>query len=129
VIEGADTDSDTPDELSAAGASDRPVVAAREIRPPLRRWAAERLVRADPGMWGAMVARARELDSKNGPAVLRGVLDAIETLPEPARKLILTQCAAWPQRDVRKAACELSSPVTNPANPVPSCAWPQNGNP
>ena len=64
-------------------------LSAREIRPPLRRWAAERLVRADPGIWGAMVVRARELDSKNGAAVTRGVLDAIDTLPEPARKLIL----------------------------------------
>jgi hypothetical protein len=118
VIEGADTKPDEPDELSAAGASDGPVVAPREIRPPLRRWAAERLVRADPGNWGAMVVRARELDSKNGPAVLRGVLDAIATLPEPARKLILTLCADWPQRDVRNAASELSSPVTNPANPA-----------
>jgi hypothetical protein len=118
VIEGADTEPDAPDEGSAAEESDRPVVAAREIRPPVRRWAAERLVRADPAMWGAMVARARELDSKNGPAVLRGVLDAIDTLPEPARKLILTLCADWPNHDVRKAARELSYPVTNPANPT-----------
>ena len=118
VIEGADTEPDEPDEVSATEASDGPVVAAREIRPPLRRWAAERLVRADPAMWGAMVARARELDSKNGPAVLRGVLDAIDTLPEPARKLILTLCADWPQHGVRRAARELSSPVTNRANPA-----------
>jgi hypothetical protein len=118
VIEGADTEPDEPDEVSATEASDGPVVAAREIRPPLRRWAAERLVRADPGVWGATVARARELDSKNGAAVMRGVLDAIAVLPEPARKLIVALCADWPQHDVRKAARELSSPATNPAHPA-----------
>ena len=66
-----------------------------------------------------MVARARELDSKSGPAVLRGVLDAIDTLPAPARKLILALCADWPHRDVRKAASELTSPAAKPASRAP----------
>jgi hypothetical protein len=118
AIDGPDGESEETDDSRAAAEDDGLVVVAREVRPPLRRWAAERRVRADPGIWGAMVARARELDSKNGAAVLRGVLDAIDTLPQPARTLVLALSADWPHRDVRKAARELTSRSAKPADPA-----------
>jgi hypothetical protein len=43
---------------------------------------------------------------------LRGVLDAIDSLPAFAQKMVLALAAGWPQRDVRVAARELTSPVT-----------------
>jgi hypothetical protein len=88
---------------------DRPVVVARQVRPPLRRWAAGRVVRAEPASWAALVKRAHELDARSGAAILRGVLDGIDKLAPSARAVVVRLAAAWPQRDVREAAAALSA--------------------
>jgi hypothetical protein len=108
VIDGPDSLSEETDDSRAAGEDDGLMVVAREVRPPLRRWAAERLVRADPGIWGAMVARAKELDARSRAAVVRGILDAIDTLVPPAATMFLGLAANWPQHDVREAARQLT---------------------
>ena len=110
VIDGPDGESEETEDSPATVEDDGLVVVARQVRPPLRRWAAERLVRADPCMWGAMVARARELDARSGAAVVRGILDAIDILLPPAAKMLLALAADWPQRDVREAARQLRPP-------------------
>jgi hypothetical protein len=101
--DGGDDDDEEPDDRTAEG----PVVVARDIRPPLRRWASERLVRADPGRWGRLLTRAREVDPRGGAAIVRGVLDGIDGLMPAARASVIKLATTWPQRDVREAAAEL----------------------
>ncbi len=88
---------------------DPPVVVAREVRPPLRRWAAGRLVRREPASWSALVHRAGEVDARAGAAIMLGLLDGIEALAPAARELIIGMTAAWPQSDVRKTATEVAA--------------------
>jgi hypothetical protein len=94
---------------------DGPTMIPREVRPPLRRWAAARLVVRDPATWGPVLARTGELDARGAAAVMRGLLDAIDSLPEPARALVRRRAAAWPQRDVRAAAEAGDLPAGRPA--------------
>jgi hypothetical protein len=83
---------------------DRPVMIMREIRPPLRRWAAAHLVWRDPAVWTSVLQRCGDLDARSAAAVMRGLLDAIDSLSEPAQSLLCSRAANWPQRDVRAAA-------------------------
>ncbi len=85
------------------------MVVAREVRPPLRRWAAGRLVRREPASWSALVHRAGEVDARAGAAIMLGLLDGIEALAPAARELIIGMTAAWPQSDVRKTATEVAA--------------------
>ena len=97
-----------------------PVVVGREVRPPLRRWAAGRILRADSAMWGPLIKRAREIDPRSGAAIVRGVLDGIDTLTPAARGAVVKLATTWPQQDVREAATELaSSQATDNASPLP----------
>jgi hypothetical protein len=68
---------------------DRPVVVARDVRPPLRRWAAGRTLRAEPSSWGALTKRARELDARSAAAVMRGILDSIDVLAPRVADFVL----------------------------------------
>lgn len=92
-----------PDAGSAPTAG-RPIVVAREIRPPLRRWAAARLVSRDPTIWASVLRRVGGLDARSGAAVMLGLLDAIDSLPGPAQSLLRRRAADWPHRDVRATA-------------------------
>jgi hypothetical protein len=83
---------------------DQPVVIAREVRPPLRRWAAAHLVDRSPSNWSPILSRARELDARNAAAVMRGILDSISSLSEPAQSYVRGLAAEWPDRGVRTAA-------------------------
>jgi hypothetical protein len=89
---------------------DRPVVVEREVRPPLRRWAAERVVRSDAGSWSKVLGRARQLDARASAAVMRGLLDAIEVLTPDAQGWIRDLGKQWPNRDVRTAAMAAAEP-------------------
>jgi hypothetical protein len=90
-------------EPPAAG-DDGPVVVEREVRPPLRRWAAELAVRADRASWSKVLRRARQLDARASAAVMRGLLDAIEVLTPAAQTWLRDLAKQWPNRDVRTAA-------------------------
>jgi hypothetical protein len=89
---------------------DRHVVFAREIRPPLRRWAATRAVRSDPGCWGALVQRAREVDPRAGAAIMLGLVDGIDAVAPAARDLLLGLAENWPHRKLREAATAQKRP-------------------
>lgn len=106
----------------------RPVVVQRHIRPPLRRWAAERVTRADSSRWSAILRKGRELDARSAAAVARGLLDAIDTLPSAAQRLLLAICGEWPQRDVRRAVKDI---VCRPSRPtrVKKGPWPTDPTP
>ena len=94
---------------------DGPVVFAREVRPPLRRWAAVRVVGSDPSCWGAVVQRARQVDPRGGAAIIHGLLDSIGLLTPAARDLVLDLAESWPQRRVREAATALRHAPPEPA--------------
>jgi hypothetical protein len=87
-----------------------PVVFAREVRPPLRRWAAGRAVRSDPSCWGALLQRARQVDPRGGAAIVHGLLDSIDLLAPAARDVVLDLAENWPHRKVREAAAALRNP-------------------
>lgn len=89
---------------------DRPMVFAREIRPPLRRWAAARAVRSDPACWGALVNRAREVDPRDGAAIMFGLVDGIDVVAPAARAFLLGVAENWPHRKLREAAAALRHP-------------------
>lgn len=97
VLEGEEPDE--PD--------DGPVVFAREIRPPLRRWAAGRAVRSDAACWSALVQRVRQVDPRGGAAIVHGLVDNVELLTPAARELLLDLVASWPHRKLREAATAL----------------------
>lgn len=88
---------------------------AREIRPPLRRWAAARLVRRDPAIWSSVLQRTGGLDARSGAAVMLGLLDAIDSLPGPAQSMLRRRAADWPKRDVRAAGERLQYRVSKSA--------------
>jgi len=82
----------------------RPAVVDRQVRPPLRRWAAARLLRSDPTSWNQLFQRAEELDGPAAAAVVSGLLDAAEVFDRPAREAIMQLTLAWPHRQVRLLA-------------------------
>lgn len=96
-----------PDECGTGGGNDDPertdpTVARRDVPPPLRRWAAGRLVRKDATVWGRVLVRARELDARSAAAVMAGLLDAFDYLPSAAHELLIRTATQWPARNVRK---------------------------
>jgi hypothetical protein len=117
-------DADDPDAAEVFGDEEPcdpdagPAVFPREIRPPVRRWAAGRAVRSDPGCWGALVQRARQLDPRGGAAIVHGLLDRIDLLDPVARDVVLDLAENWPHRKVREAATALR----HPPEPAPTPA-------
>lgn len=89
---------------------DRPVVFAREIRPPLRRWAAARAVRSDPACFAAVAKRAGQIDPRAGAAIINGLVDSIDVVAPAARDFVLDLAESWPDRQVREAAAALRHP-------------------
>jgi hypothetical protein len=110
---------------------DGPVVFAREVRPPLRRWAAVRVVHSDPRCWGAVVQRARQVHPRGGAAIMHGLLDSIGLLTPSARDFVLDLAESWPQRRVREATTALrhTPPETAPVSAAGSVASPAPGTP
>jgi hypothetical protein len=83
-----------------------PAVAAREVAPPLRRWAAARLLAREPAGWPRLLARAQDLDARHGAAVMAGMFDSIDSLPAAVQNLLVTKGTTWPHQSVRRAALE-----------------------
>jgi len=97
---------------------DGPVVFTREIRPPLRRWAARRAVRSDHACWGALVPRARQADPRSGAAIMQGLVDSADLLTPAAREVVLVLAESWPHRKLREAAKALLHPPESTPAPV-----------
>lgn len=77
----------------------------RWIRPPLRRWAAERWVRRDYDDAADLVALARDAGAVAGGQVLCGLLDAWDALDDHA-EMVLNMALAWSRADVRRRGYE-----------------------
>jgi hypothetical protein len=97
---------------------DGPVVFARRVRPPLRRWAAAHAVRADPSCWGTLVQRARQVEPRNGAAIIHGLVDGIDLLSPVAREFVLDLAENWPHRKLRDAAIALGQPPEPAPSPL-----------
>ncbi|MGQ0826009.1 MAG: hypothetical protein ACT4OX_13445 [Actinomycetota bacterium] len=84
-----------------------PVLARRELAPPLRRWASEWEARHDPNAWSWLLSRARDLDARSAAAIATGLLDAIECFDECVQQLLVTEATRWPHAAVRRGGIEL----------------------
>ena len=79
----------------------------RQLRPPLRRWATERLLRRGLVTTAAVLARARGLDGEHQPAVLWGLLDACDALPDDEVAVAVEAGLASSHARVRRRALEV----------------------
>ena len=81
---------------------EQPTVARREVYPPLRRWAAGRLVGRRPARWAEIFSRARHLDARAAAATVSGLLDSIAVLGADTQEFLIAQAVRWPQQSVRR---------------------------
>ena len=95
---------DDPSTAEQPGAAVGPTVARRDLPPPLRRWAAARIVRQEPSSWGAVFARARELDSRSSAAIMNGLLDVVDMIAMPAQNLLIRAGLDSSDHAVRRVA-------------------------
>lgn len=85
----------------------RIVVVDRPIRPPLRRWAAARVVAREPRTAVDVLARVAEMDARSGDAAMAGILDGAGALPPEGRDALTDLGCAWPSGTVRLRALKL----------------------
>jgi hypothetical protein len=93
-------DAPRPDDLPDA-------VMSRRLQPPLRRWAAGRLLRRDPERLAEVRERIRRLDPSAAAAAMCGVLDALDALPPEPVDRLLRDASRWPHKSVRLPALQL----------------------
>lgn len=119
---------EAPSEWFSPSTDGGPVMVAREVRPPLRRWAAVWEVRRTPSHWAGLVQRAREVDGPASAAIMCGLLEALDVLAPETQELVINLAADWPQREVRKGAAAASarpvrsSPTIDPPEPAPQAS-------
>ncbi len=61
----------------------------RDIPPPLRRWAADRITRRDPGRSPDVLVRVQTVHARAADAAMSGLLDAGQSLPDEARSALV----------------------------------------
>jgi len=98
---------DAGEDADEAAVSEAPALAARGVAPPLRRWAAARVLAREPGAWPRLLATAKDLDARHGAAVVAGMFDSIEFMPAAAQARLVTKGTTWPHQHVRRAALEV----------------------
>lgn len=94
---------------------DSRVVSERYIAPPLRRWAAARLLRAEPRALDRLRARAGELGPTDGGAIASGVLDAVDVLDASGVRTAIAFGLGWSRGSVRLLALDILG-STDPAD-------------
>jgi len=83
-----------------------PVTTERSVWPPLRSWAAKRVLVRDRAAPADVLERARALPAGDGAAVVTGVVHAADDLdPEDARSVV-DVALRWGHKATRKAALE-----------------------
>jgi hypothetical protein len=105
-VEDIDPDDVDPDGAETDGPEIGPTVARREVHPPLRRWAAERVVRGDPSFWPGVMKRSDELGGRRGAFVALGLLDALEILPDATQNLLVERATRARDQAARLAGYE-----------------------
>jgi hypothetical protein len=86
---------------------DTPVPIERTIPPPLRRWAAATLLRADPNAFDALWVRALDIHVVDGSAIVSGMLDVVDTLDHEQALRVIDLGLGWPRGAVRLIALDL----------------------
>jgi hypothetical protein len=85
-----------------------------DVEPPLRRWAAQRALRANPARVDDLLGAARELEPRHRDALVQGLLDAAGLLDETGRRRLIRRGLQTAQASVRRTAldrlCELDGP-------------------
>lgn len=94
----------TDDDMSEPVGDETETVVARTVPGAARRWAAARLVRREPSTWPSLLTRAKEAGGTSGAAIILGVFDAAEALPEKAIEMVRTLGFSWGRAEVRLAA-------------------------
>lgn len=84
-----------------------PARVAREVHPPVRRWAAARLVDRDPACVDALTERTGEVDARAGAAIMAGLLDGIDRVDTATRDRLIDEAVTWPDHAVRRCGIEL----------------------
>jgi len=102
-----DAGEDAGEDADEAEVSEAPARAARGVAPPLRRWAAARVLAREPGAWERLLATAQDLDARHGAAVVAGMFDSIEFMPAAEQARLVTKGTTWPHQHVRRAALEV----------------------
>ena len=86
----------------------------RRVEPPLRRWAAARALRNDPGRLGELLERADGMPPGHRDAFLHGLLDAADGLDAARTRRLVSRALRSGIARVRRAAldrlCELDGP-------------------
>lgn len=83
-----------------------PVTSERNVWPPLRSWAAQRVLARKRAAPTDVLARARELPPRDGAAIVTGAVHAAAELdPEQARTVVDT-ALRWGHKTPRKAALQ-----------------------
>jgi hypothetical protein len=86
----------------------------RRLEPPLRRWAAARVLRSDPGRLADLLESADVLPPRHRDALLHGLLDAADRLEVADRRQLVRRALRSGIARVRRAAldrlCELDGP-------------------
>jgi hypothetical protein len=84
------------------------------FEPPLRRWAARRVLRADPTRLDDLLASARTFQPGHRDALSHGLLDAADGLDEASQRELVCRGLESAQASVRRTAldrlCELDGP-------------------
>jgi hypothetical protein len=83
-----------------------PLQVRREVRPPLRRWAAAELLRQCPERLDDVFARAQALSARDAAAVVAGMIDASDSLGHQRAQRVLQIGLGWPAGWVRLVALE-----------------------
>lgn len=89
--------------------------ASRHPEPPLRRWAAARVLYRNPGQYGELRAVARSLsDPRHRDAVTHGLLDAADALEPDTRRELVRHGLRSSQAAVRRRALDRLAELDGP---------------
>lgn len=83
-----------------------PTMASRTVWPPLRTWAAGRVLGRRRAPVGDVLEHARSLPARDAAAVVTGAVRVADTLDEDQARTVLKAALAWRHRTPRQAALE-----------------------
>jgi hypothetical protein len=86
---------------------ERPTVARRTVHPPLRRWAAGRVVGRQPERWADVFERAGAMDAPAAAATVSGLLDVIGVLGAGTQDFLIDEAVRGPNHSVRRQGIAL----------------------
>jgi hypothetical protein len=87
-------------------APNTPTTAHRQVWPPLRTWAAGRVLRRHQASAGDVLDHARSLPAREAAAVVTGAVRVVDDLDPDQARTVLHAALAWGHKAPRKAALE-----------------------